>query len=115
MLRRYTLGITGLGLLVVLVASMSLLLVQEARAKRNKAIICRTGITAGLTDGPHAPLDLSGNVELVVKEDLSFTGVLTLQDGGSTINIKGQGAGHGIDLVFEPAGGKQLFDCAGAA
>lgn len=109
MLRRYTVGITGLGLIIVVVTSVSLLIAQEVMAKRNIVVVCRTGITAGLTGGPHAPLDLSGNVELFVKEDLSFTGVLTLRNGGSKINIKGQGAGRGIDLVFEPTNGKQLF------
>jgi hypothetical protein len=102
--------VTSLTLLAVFLGVSTFLLVQSVVAKKHDpTIICRTSITAGLTDGPHAPLDLSGDVEMYVRSDLSFTGRLTLKQGGSHVAMKGQGAGHGVDIIFEPQGGKQLF------
>ena len=93
----------------VKVLSVRCLLVQNVLAKPEKAIVCRTSITAGLTAGPHAPLDLRGDIELYVQPNQSFTGRLTRKQDGGTVNITGQGVGHGIDSVFAPASGKQLF------
>jgi hypothetical protein len=71
---------------------------------------CTAGIEAGLTDGPHAPLDLSGNFSLIVNSnDLSFYGALTLNAAGEQIAMTGQGVGRGIDIVFETAAGDLLF------
>jgi hypothetical protein len=70
---------------------------------------CSAGIEAGLTDGPHAPMDLSGNFVLIVNpDDLTFYGSLTL-NSGEEIGITGQSVGRGIDIVFQTAEGELLF------
>jgi len=108
-MNRRTAVVFGAGLLVAVLLGGLLLMVRSATGRSAEQVVCRTSVTAGLTDGPHAPLDLSGDVELLVQPDQSFTGVLTLKTDGSKIGIKGQGAGRGIDIIFEPPGGKQLF------
>jgi hypothetical protein len=71
--------------------------------------VCGTGLSAGIYHGPDSPIDLSGYLTLYVQPDLTFTGTLALKKDGSTVGVRGQGVGRGIDMVFMPASGKELF------
>jgi hypothetical protein len=100
------------GLLLVTVFAWQLLLTnaQESTPEMPSDVFaCSAGIEAGLTDGPHAPLDLNGTFILMVNpDDLSFYGTLVLNSGGE-VAMTGQSVGRGIDIVFETGEGSLLF------
>ena len=101
---------TALVLITVFAWQLLLTHAQESTPEASSDVFaCSAGIEAGLTDGPHAPLDLSGNFILMVNpEDLSFYGTLTLNNG-EAVAMTGQSVGRGIDIVFETSDGSLLF------
>jgi hypothetical protein len=101
--------VSGISVLVVIALLVLLVFRPLGTTTIQTSIICQTGIEAGLTQGPDAPLDLSGDLKLNVNSDNTFTGTLTLKKDGKVVNVKGMGAGTGIDMVFDAGNGTLLF------
>jgi hypothetical protein len=107
---RLILILSGVGIFAILgVLLVTVVKPFNSNNTQPVTIICQTGIQAGLTQGPDSPLDLSGDLKLIVTSDATFSGVLTLKKDGSQVNVKGAGTGRGIDLVFDMGNGKLLF------
>lgn len=99
----------GLGLAMVAAVAGALAYPRATQAAATGPIaVCKTGLIVGIGVGPNAGTDLSGDFELQVSKDQSFVGTLKPKNGG-VISVTGQGAGHGIDMVFDLGGDKLAF------
>jgi predicted ester cyclase len=74
----------------------------------NPPTVCSSQFEATVHSGPSAGLSLNGNLRLVVKEDGSLDGQLTLADG-SKVSTTGQATGKAINLMLTTTDNQQLF------